>query len=302
MEAALSSKGPASAGQIGINGLGGDVAFEVAQHFNVRLGGSYFQTKPSFTSDGAQVATNFRLGYGKASVDWFPFSNGFFISPVMTFGNLLAFRGTVTVPAGANIDLSGKTYLSSATDPLRGAASIDTAKISPGLTIGYGNIVPRSNAHFSFPVEFGFYYVKQPFLRVTFDGSACDPTQPAAIGCKKALSDPVFQSNLANFIARQQQQSQLREVHPHIELRRWIPLLSTHALNAELLQVMVDVFVHTLAPLFGCQLAEEAVRILCALLRAAVAEAVNQPCKTFTLNVQFPVIRNHKVRRGGSVL
>ena len=93
-------------------------------------------------------------------------------------------RATALVPPGSTITLNGQDYLSSATDPLHGAGSVDFRKVSPGFTLGWGNIAPRTSSRFSFPLEAGFYYVGQPGLKVSFTGSACDPTQPAAIGCE----------------------------------------------------------------------------------------------------------------------
>jgi hypothetical protein len=65
-----------------------------------------------------------------------------------------------------------------------------------------GNVIARTRHHLSIPIEAGFYYVGQPGLKVNFTGSACDPTQPAAIGCESVDQDPGFQQNLAAFIAR----------------------------------------------------------------------------------------------------
>jgi hypothetical protein len=98
--------------------------------------------------------------------------------------------------------LNGQDYISSFTDPLHGGGSVDFRKASPGFTLGMGNVIPRTGNHLSIPIEAGFYYVGQPGLKVNFTGSACDPTQPPAIGCESVNQDPGFQQNLAAFIAR----------------------------------------------------------------------------------------------------
>jgi hypothetical protein len=61
--------------------------------------------------------------------------------------------------------------------PLHGSGS-DFHKVAPGLTVGFGNAIPRSGKHF--PFEFGFYYVGQPGVKIGFTGSACDPADPWA--------------------------------------------------------------------------------------------------------------------------
>lgn len=186
----------------GINGIGGDVALAVAPHFNVRLGGQFFGYSTSFQEEGANVNATLRLGGGRASLDWFPFHNGFHVSPLLVFLNQTNVRATVIVPPGETISLDNGDYVSSQADPLHGSASIGVWKTSPGLMIGYGNIIPRSGKHFSFPVEVGFYYVGQPTLKVDFSGSACDPSQPQPLGCQPVQDDAGFQHDLAAFIRR----------------------------------------------------------------------------------------------------
>jgi hypothetical protein len=124
------------------------------------------------------------------------------LSPLVVFANNNRGRATAVIPAGETFPLNGEQYASSPTDPLHGSGSVDFRKTSPGFSLGFGNIAPRSGKHFSFPVEAGFYYVGQPGLKVSFTGSACDPNEPPAIGCESVDADPAFQQSLAAFIAR----------------------------------------------------------------------------------------------------
>ena len=188
--------------RVGFGGVGFDVATALAQKINLRVGGDFFSYSDTFVEQQANVNAALQLQTGHASLDWFPFGNGFRVSPMVVFGNNNHVRATVLVPAGTTVTLSGSDYVSSATDPLRGNGSVDFRKTSPGLTVGWGNIVPRSGARWSFPFELGFYYVGQPTLKVAFTGSACDPTQPAAIGCQSVDTDSDFQASLAAFKAR----------------------------------------------------------------------------------------------------
>jgi len=202
---AVYTRAPGSIGialQVGINGIGGDIAVAVSPHFNLRLGGQFFGYTSSFQEEGANVNASLRLGGGKASLDWFPFHNGFHVSPLLVFLNQTSVHATVIVPPGQIISLDNGDYRSSHTDPLHGSGSVGVWKTSPGLTIGYGNIIPRSGKHLSFPVEVGFYYVGQPTLKVDFSGSACDPSQPETIGCQPVQQDVGFQHDLAAFIRR----------------------------------------------------------------------------------------------------
>ena len=188
----------------GINGVGGSVALPVARHFNVRLAGDYFSYKTSFVEQGANVTAALKLGHGRALVDWYPFSNGFRVSPQLVFAVQTHVDATVLVPSGSSISLDGSDYVSSNTDPLHGSATVKTRSVAPGLTVGWGNIAPRDRRHLTFPVEVGFYYIGQPDLAVSFTGSACDPRYPQPVGCQSVNSDAGFQRDLSAFIRRNQ--------------------------------------------------------------------------------------------------
>lgn len=188
---------------LGVNGVGLDIAEPLGQLLNVRVGGEYFRYTGDFTSDGAQINADLTVGGGKVALDYFPWHNGFHVSPQVRFAIQTAANVKVIVPAGQQISLDGSDYISSPADPLRGQGFVDTKKTAVGITVGYGNLSPRHGARWSFPVEAGFYYIGQPNLTVTFTGTACAPTQPASIGCQKVDNDPTFQSDLKKFIARQ---------------------------------------------------------------------------------------------------
>lgn len=186
----------------GFGGGGFDVATPVARAFNLRAGADFFGYSTTFQDQGANVAVNLRLRSGHATLDWFPFRGRFRLSPLVYFANNNRATATALVPAGTSITLNGQDYISSTTDPLHGAGSVDFRKTSPGFSLGFGNLVPRSARHLSMPMEVGFYYVGQPGLKVNFTGSACDPTVPESIGCESVDQDPGFQENLAAFITR----------------------------------------------------------------------------------------------------
>lgn len=187
---------------VGIGGVGFDVASPLSRKFNFRSGADFFSYAASFQEQGADITANLRLRSGHASLDWFPFGGRFRLSPLLVYGNNNQMMATALVPSGSTITLNGQDYISSYTNPLHGSGSVDFRKISPGFSLGFGDILPRKKGHFTIPIEAGFYYVGQPGLKVAFTGSACDPTQPASIGCESVDSDAGFQQNLAAFTAR----------------------------------------------------------------------------------------------------
>jgi len=188
--------------RFGFGGTGFDFATPLATKFNLRAGTDFFNYDTSFQEEGANVGVNLDLRSGHVALDWFPFGGHFRLSPQLVFGNNNRILATAVIPSGNTVTLNGQDYISSYSDPLHGSGRIDFRKVSPGLSFGFGNLIPRDRSHFSFPVEIGFYYAGQPSLQVAFTGSACDPNYPPSVGCEAADQDPGFQQNVAAFKAR----------------------------------------------------------------------------------------------------
>jgi len=188
---------------IGIGGVGFDIATLLFRKFNLRSGADFFSYTANFQEQGANIGANLRMRAAHANLDWFPFGGRSRLSPLLVFSNNNRIEATALIPAGSTITLNGENFISSQSDPLHGAGSIDFRKVSPGLTLGFGNVIPRDHrSHISVPIEAGFYYVGQPRLNINFSGSACDPTMPATIGCKAVDKDSGFMQDLAAFTAR----------------------------------------------------------------------------------------------------
>jgi len=194
--------GLGAATRVGLAGTGFDVATPLERRFNLRAGADFFSYAVNFQEEGANVGINLHLRSGHAAVDWFPFGGHFRLSPQLVFGNNNRILASAIIPSGSTITLNGQNYISSYTDPLHGSGRVDFHKASPGLSVGFGNLIPRDRSHFSIPVEAGFYYAGQPNLQVAFVGSACDPNYPASVGCESVDQDPGFQQNLSAFKVR----------------------------------------------------------------------------------------------------
>jgi hypothetical protein len=188
--------------RFGIAGTGLDVATPLATRFNLRAGTDFFNYATTFQEQGANVGVNLHLRSSHVALDWFPFGGHLRVSPQLVVGNNNRILATAVIPSGSSITLNGGNYVSSYTDPLRGFGRIDFRKVSPGLSLGFGNLIPRTRSRFSVPVEMGFYYAGQPSLQVAFTGTACDPNSPPSVGCESVDQNPDFQRNLAAFKAR----------------------------------------------------------------------------------------------------
>jgi hypothetical protein len=188
---------------VGIGGIGFDIATPLFRKFNLRSGADFLSYTGHFQEQGTNIGANLRMRAAHANLDWFPFASRFRVSPLLVFSNNNRIEATALIPAGSAITLNGQNFISSQSDPLHGAGAIDFRKVSPGLTLGFGNIVPREHrTHISVPIEAGFYYVGQPRLNLNFRGSVCDPTVPATIGCKAVDQDSSFMQDMAAFTAR----------------------------------------------------------------------------------------------------
>lgn len=205
------------ASRVGFAGAGFDVATPLATRFNLRAGTDFFNYSTTFQEQGANVGINLHLRSGHAALDWFPFGGHLRLSPQIVFGNNNRILATAVIPSGSTVTLNGQDYISSYTDPLHGTGRIDFRKVSPGLSLGFGNLIPRDRSHFSIPVEMGFYYTGQPSLKIAFTGSACDPNYSSSVGCQSVDQDPGFQQNLASF--------KLRNIH-NLSYARYFPIFS----------------------------------------------------------------------------
>jgi hypothetical protein len=188
----------------GLSGAGFNFATPLSRNFNLRTGADFFSYSTAFNDQGAHINANLLLRSGHGALDWFPFRGRFRVSPLVVFANNNQGNATAVIPAGSTLTINGQDFVSDPVDPLHGSGSVSFRKVSPGISLGTGNLIARKSAHFSLPLEAGFYYVGQPGLKVLFTGSACEPSLPQSIGCSPVEKDPDFQQSLDAFITRNQ--------------------------------------------------------------------------------------------------
>ncbi len=186
--------------KVGVLGIGFEAATPLSTHLNLRAGGNFFSYSDTLTSDGIGYNANLHFRSSEASLDYFPWAKGFHISPGALLYNGNEITGNAKVPAGQTFTLNDTTYTSSATDPVNGNGSVTFNKAAPKITVGWGNLVPRSGRHFSVPVELGFAYVGDPKVALNLNGTACYTYQGAPY-CADVATDPTIH---ANVVAQQQ--------------------------------------------------------------------------------------------------
>jgi hypothetical protein len=197
----------------GFAGIGIDVATPLAQHFNLRASGSFVPFNAGYYIDGLTLDGQVRFRSATASLDWYPFHNGFRMSPGVTLYNGNSLNGTLSVPGGQSFDLGDGTYTSSPTDPVHGVGSMSFGRrTAPSFTVGWGNMIPRSGGRFSMPFEVGFQYIGAPKINFKLMGTACDNQ-----GCDSIATDPGTQADL---------QQELTDINNQITPLRFYPIIS----------------------------------------------------------------------------
>jgi hypothetical protein len=200
---------------VGTLGVGAEAAVPLAEHFNLRGGANFFSYSDTLSSSGVNYTGTLRLRSGEAELDWFPWARGFHISPGVLLYNGNQLTGAALIPGGDTFTLNDTTYMSDPSDPVHGSGSVKFTKAAPKLTIGWGNLLPRSGRRFAFPFEVGFAYQGDPKVALDFIGTACDASGQ---NCVPIATDPTTQANVA---------AQEKKVENDATYARFYPILST---------------------------------------------------------------------------
>ena len=193
--------------EVGTMGVGAEVATPLSRSFNVRGGAEFLNFGYDFSVDAAQYQSEAHLRSGHVGVDFHPLGGGFRISPQLLIFQS-AFSATVSVVGGKAFELGNTSYLSSATDPVHGGASIVMGRhVMPALTVGWGNMVGRHTHRWSVPFEIGVAYTGHYTLNLNLAGTAC----LNYIYCMSTSSPQVQQSV-------QQEESDLNETMKHFQI------------------------------------------------------------------------------------
>jgi len=179
--------------KVSLLGAGIEVATPVTYHTNVRVGFNAFSYGRGFSNDGINYNANLNFRSAEAHFDWFPFAGGFHLSPGVMVYNGNKITASATVAGGDQFTLNNVSYISSAATPVSGSGKIEFNKVAPTFLLGWGNLLPRNQRHFSVPFEFGVVVEGSPKSTLNLTGIACDPT---GANCRDVATDPGIQSNV----------------------------------------------------------------------------------------------------------
>ena len=172
-------------------GAGIEAAVPVFGKLNVRGGFNAINYSHPFHQDGITYNGNLSWRSGEASLDWFPFGE-FHVSPGVIFYNGNKVTATALVPGSQSFTLNGVSYTSDPTSPISGAGNVVVRRAAPKITLGFGNLIPRSGRRLSFLAEVGVAYQGAPQSALAFQGNACNSG-----GCVNAATNPAVLANIA---------------------------------------------------------------------------------------------------------
>jgi hypothetical protein len=186
---------------LGINTM---IATNLCKYLNLRATGNVFKyTINDISTSGFDVDAKLNMASAGVSLDIYPFPNhGLRFSPGMLFYNQNGASAIFTAQAGTDFTLNDYTYYVSSTNPVKGTGSLDLHKQNPSATItaGWGNVIPHSGGHFSFPFEVGVAFIGAPDVNVVLtSGQVCDAQ---GLNCVDVATDATVQTNLKAQIAK----------------------------------------------------------------------------------------------------
>jgi len=179
-------------------GIGIQLTTNVNRYVNLRASGNLFNyTASNISTAGFNVTAKLNLASAGASVDFYPFRIPFRLSPGLLFYNQNKADVTFQAAPGTSFTLDNTTFYSaSGPNAVLGTGSFGLGNGSPAFTMttGWGNVIPASGHHLTFPVEVGVAFIKAPTVALTLSGEVCDGHGQ---NCQNVATDSIAQADLA---------------------------------------------------------------------------------------------------------
>ena len=176
----------------GTLGLGGQAAVGLNRKLDVRGELNFFRISRSTVRNGITYDASIHLGNVGLLLDWFPWANGFHVSPGLLVYNGNKITGSASVTGGQFFTLNGTPYFSSTTTPVTGSATIGLNKVAPEILFGWGTLLPRTR-HWSVIFDAGVLFWGSPNVTMNLTGDVCDFGQT---NCRAISADPTVQANI----------------------------------------------------------------------------------------------------------
>jgi hypothetical protein len=178
----------------GVSTLGVTVqaATAVSRTDNVRVGFNYFTYSRDFGKDGIAYHGTLKLQSAEVLFDQY-IGGVFHVSPGLVFYDGNKGTANATVPGGQGFSLGSANYFSDSANSVSGTGQITARKAAPEVLIGFGNLLPRSQKHFTVNFELGVVFQGSPSATLNLNGNAC---LGAGVGCQSISSSSAVQANV----------------------------------------------------------------------------------------------------------
>ena len=194
-------------------GAGVELATPLSRSLNLRSGINFLPFNDLFTVDGLNYNAKLHLQSSTSTIDWFPGRHSFHISPGILYSRN-SLSAITSVGPGQSFTLGDQSFVNSVNDPVAGnAAVVFPHQIAPMLTVGFGNIIPRSGRHFSVPFEIGAAYTGAPQIHVNLNGTACTTD-----GCVSFATNAEAQASLKQEVSDINETLKRIPVYPIVSL------------------------------------------------------------------------------------
>jgi hypothetical protein len=164
-------------GGISVMGVNLQAATNLNRHLNLRGTGNVFSyTVGDISTNGFNVSGKANFATAGASLDYYPFpAHGLRLSPGVIFYNQNGITASGIVAGGTKVTLNDQDYISEVGAPLsvKGSLGLNAREQAFTATIGWGNMIPRTGGHWSFPFELGAAFTGVPTLNMGLTGFAC---------------------------------------------------------------------------------------------------------------------------------
>lgn len=195
----------ALSGGISPLGIGVSATTNITRHFNLRGTGNVFNyTVRNISTEGFNVTAELNLATAGASIDYYPFHNGFRLSPGVQFYNQNRAKVLFLAPSGTAFTLNNTTFFSaSGANAVQGRGAFGLGNGSPAFTAttGWGNTIPASGHRWTFPLEVGVAFIQDPTVSLTLSGEVCNAQ---GLQCQNVATDATAQADLAQQVKKYQ--------------------------------------------------------------------------------------------------